>query len=176
MDEEHVDVAGVVELTAAELSHRDDPERDLRRDQIERAAEAYLCQRGQLAADGGKIRRAEQIARCGPQELTLLPPAKRARAAVGGGEERGGGVAVLGELVLAPKALAVPQWVEQRGIPHDRTRQRARRRAQGDERVAYQWVRGELVAERGVIVQQPRQERPGRRRVGRALDRGVERG
>ena len=65
MDEEHVDVAGVVELAAAELSHRDDPERNTRRDEVERTAQAHLGQRGQFAADGGKIRRAEQVARRG---------------------------------------------------------------------------------------------------------------
>ena len=125
VDEEHVDVAGVVELSAAELSHRDDPERDFRRDQIERTTEAHLRQRRQFAADGGKIRRAEQIARRGTQQLSLLPPAQRARAVVRGGEERGGRVAVLGELALALEALSVPQRVEQRRISHDCARQRA---------------------------------------------------
>ncbi len=87
------------------------PKRDSGLDQIERAAEADLGQRRQLAADGGKIRHAEQITRRGTQELTLLPPAQRARAVISGGEERGGGVAVLGELALAAEVLAVPQRV-----------------------------------------------------------------
>ena len=125
VNEEHVDVAGVVELSAAELSHRDDPEPDAGRDQIDGTAEAHLSQRRQLAADGGKIRRAEQIARRGTQQLTLLPPAQRARAVIRGSEERGGRVAVLGELALALEALRVPQRNEQRGISHHCARQRA---------------------------------------------------
>ena len=166
MEEQHVDVAGVVELPTAELPHRDDPEPDVRRDEFERAADAHLGQSRQLPGDHGKVGSAEQIARRDAQKLAPLPPAQRARAVISGGEERGGGVAVLGERALVREALAVAQRVEQRRVTQDCARQRARRRAQRDERVAHEWVRGQLVPERRVIVEQPRQERPGRRRVG----------
>jgi hypothetical protein len=125
VDEQHVDVAGVVELPTTELSHRDDPEPDVRRDEVERAAEAHLGQGRQLPGDHGKVGHPEQISRRDAQQLAPLPPTQGARAVISGREERGGRVAVLGELALAPEALVVPQRVEQRRISHDRARQRA---------------------------------------------------
>ncbi len=59
VDEQHVDVARVVELAAAELPHRDDLEPDVRGNEVERAAEAHLGQGRQLPADGGKVGHAE---------------------------------------------------------------------------------------------------------------------
>ena len=59
---------------------------------------------------------------------------------------------------------------------HDGVRQRAGRRAQRDQAVPHAWVRAELVHNRRVLLEQPRQQRPRRGRVGRPVDRLRERG
>ena len=105
VEEQHVDVAGVVELPTAELPHGDDPEPDVRRGSSS-AGNAHLGQSRQLPGHHGKVCSAEQVARRYAQKLSPLPPAQRARAVISRGEERGGGVAVLGEHALVAKPLS----------------------------------------------------------------------
>ena len=81
VDEEHVDVARVVELTPAELSHPDHRERErvgmprLPGDG-ERGLEAHLRERGQLPPHRREVGGAEQVAGGDAQELASLPPTK----------------------------------------------------------------------------------------------------
>ena len=79
MDEQHVDVARVVELGAAELAHADDGERDRGLDDRERRAEAHLGERSELTADGREVGEAEEVARRDADVLASLPASQRGR-------------------------------------------------------------------------------------------------
>ena len=81
VDEEHVDVAGVVELTTAELAHADHRERDVRAVSREHHGppEACLGQAGELPSDGRQVRDPEQVAGCDPQVLAPLGVPERVR-------------------------------------------------------------------------------------------------
>ena len=82
MHEQHVDVAGVVQLASAELAHADDRESDVGIDDGERGFEADLREGGELPADAGHVGRAEEVAHRDAQQLASLPATERTLVAV----------------------------------------------------------------------------------------------
>ena len=98
VDEEHVDVARVVELTPAELSHPDQRKRAGAPRDRERGLQAHLRERGQLAPDGGQVGDAEQVAGGDAEQLEPLPPTE---AAFVSGFDRAPRVAVAVDRLLA---------------------------------------------------------------------------
>ncbi len=123
MDEQDVDVAGVVELGTAELAHPDDGERDGGLDDREGRAEAHLSERSELTADGRKVGEGEEIARPDADVLTSLPASQRGRRVGRAGDVHPGGAQIL-DRQLSGEVIGRDRF-EQRGIVHDRGGQRA---------------------------------------------------
>ena len=80
VDEQQVEIARVGQLRATEPAHRDDRERQARRDRVERGAHACLRQRGELSGGRGHRRgvvalEPEDVARRDAELLAFLEPA-----------------------------------------------------------------------------------------------------
>ena len=78
VDEHDVDVARVVQLSAAELAHADDREPRGRRGDVHRDSEARPRERGELGDDVAEIGDPEQITTRDAHDLLPLPPPQRA--------------------------------------------------------------------------------------------------
>ena len=122
VDEQHVDVARVVQLLAAELAHADHGERNLGRDEIQCGLETRVRQRAELTTDGGKVGGAEQVACRDPQQLASTPPAERAIAACA---DAAPGVPVTLEATFVEEVIPVAQRREHLRFGDDGGRQRA---------------------------------------------------
>ena len=170
MHEEHVDVARVVELGAAQLAHADHGEGDLRLDDVERRAQTDLGERGELAADGRQVGDAEQVAHGDAEHLAPLPSPQDAARVLGFGERRCELEAIVIDGVLRAETLAVGEHLEERRVLDDRVRQRARRARDGDDSRARRRVLDDQRGRVGVCLDDALDRAPGQRGVGRRLD------
>ena len=75
--EEHVDVAGVVQLAASELAHADHREVDVRLHDGQRALETNLREGGEFTAHAGHVGGTEEIANGDAQQLATFPTSQR---------------------------------------------------------------------------------------------------
>ena len=182
VDEQDVDVGGVVQLRAAELAHADHHqclrERARRREvarhaaggrvgagQPQRGGQAGVGQARQLPADRRQVRPAEQVAQRGAGELPPLP--------VPQGEpvgEVGGAGRIRLRRALGAEGLRLGQAVEQRRVGDGGLAERAGGVDQRHEAAEGQLVGGEPGGEVGSTLDQALQRRPGGRRVGCARD------
>ena len=167
VDEEHVDVARVVELTPAELSHPDHRERVLALGDGERGLQAHLRERGKLTPDRGEVGGTEQVAGGDAEQLPPLPPTESSFVS---GLDPAPRDAVVVDGLLAREAFGVAQGVEQGRIGDDRGRQRSRRTRQSNQAVAQELVARELFGDRRTRLDHPGYHGARSGRVGRSVD------
>ncbi len=108
VDEQDVDVAGVVELASAELAHPDHGEGQRLAAELERGAEADVGEVREATTDGREVREPQEIGGGDPEQLAPLPASQRRRIR---------GVQVRHGLV------EVTEHVDERGVLDQRVRQ-----------------------------------------------------
>ena len=152
VNEQHVDVARVVQLRAAELAHADDGHRHVGFGELERDAEACVRERREIAADGSQVCNRQKVAARDARDLGLLPPAQGSAgsSALRSSVRRR---AVFSAASCAEECLP-PEHRHREAIALERCEQRSRRNRDRDDRVEQHLVAEELLGETRVRLDQ----------------------
>ena len=141
-------------------------------DDGERALQAHLRQRRELAADRGHVGGAEQVACGDAEQLAPLPPPEP--TVVGAYRPSRHDDRYVVDGALAREVVGVAERIEQARVGDHRGRERARGARERDEAVAHERIVDELVGELRVRLDGPGEQHPGGPCVGGTLDRGGE--